>query len=61
MPFAYGEANLGKSMHNESEHRPPHVIADELSRESDLDEATELATELARALEDQKKKMAQSA
>jgi len=48
-------------MRIDSEHRPPHIIADELSRESDLDEATELATELARSLEDQKKKMAQSA
>jgi hypothetical protein len=48
-------------MQMESEHRPPHVIAEELSRESDLDEATELATELARSLEDEKKKMAQSA
>lgn len=45
----------------ESEHRPPHVIAEELSHESDLDEAAELATELARSLEDQKKEMAQSA
>jgi hypothetical protein len=52
---------LGFCMQIESAHRPPHVIADELSRESDLDEATELATELARSLEDQKKKMAQSA
>jgi hypothetical protein len=48
-------------MQIEREHRPPHVIAEELSHESDLDEATELATELARSLEDQKKKMAQSA
>jgi len=48
-------------MRIDSEHRPPHIIADELWRESDLDEATELATELARSLEDQKKKMAQSA
>ena len=51
---------LRNFMQIESAHRPPHVIADELSRESDLDEATELATELARSLEDQKKKMAQS-
>ena len=48
-------------MHLETEHRPPHVIAEELSRENDLDEATELATELALSIEDQKKKMAQSA
>jgi hypothetical protein len=43
-------------MHSEAEHRPPEIIAEELSRENDLDEATELATELALALEDQKKK-----
>ncbi len=48
-------------MQIEFAHRPPHVIAEELSRESDLDEATELATELARSLEDQKEKIAQSA
>jgi hypothetical protein len=48
-------------MHLETEHRPPQVIAEELSRENDLDEATELATELALSIEDQKKKMAQSA
>lgn len=43
-------------MYSESEHRPPEIIAEELSRENDLDEATELATELALSLEDQKKK-----
>jgi hypothetical protein len=53
--------DLGTFMYSESEHRPPHVIAEELSRENDLDEATELATELAHSIEDQKKKMAQSA
>ena len=48
-------------MDSETEHRPPQIIAEELSRENDLDEATELATELALSLEDQKKKkMAQS-
>ena len=36
--------------------RPPEVIAEELLRESDLDEAAELATELARSLEEQKQK-----
>ena len=64
MSFAYGELvvrTIGKSMHLETEHRPPQVIAEELSRENDLDEATELATELALSMEDQKKKMAQSA
>jgi len=40
-------------MIRESAHRPPHVIAEELSRENDLDEAAELATELARSLEAQ--------
>jgi len=48
-------------MYSETDHRPPQVIAEELGRVNDLDEATELATELARSLEDQKKKMAQSA
>ena len=48
-------------MHWENEHRPPHVIAEELARASDLDEATELAAELAFSIEDQKKKMAESA
>ena len=48
-------------MYSENEHRPPHVIADELSCENDLDEAAELATELARSLEDQKKKLAHPA
>ena len=43
-------------MYSESEHRPPEIIAEELSRENDLDEATELATELALSLEDQKNK-----
>lgn len=61
MFFAYGGAILGTCMPIDCEHRPPHIIADELSRESDLDEATELATELARSLEDEKKKIAQSA
>ena len=39
------------------ESRPFEVIADELSRESDLDEAAELATELARSLEDEKNEL----
>ena len=39
------------------ESRPPEVIAEELSRENDLDEAAELATELARSLEDQKNEL----
>jgi hypothetical protein len=43
-------------MYSESEHRPPEIIAEELSRENDCDEAAELATELALSLEDQKKK-----
>ena len=48
-------------MHSESENRPPHVIAEELARESDLDEATELATELALSIEEERKKLAKSA
>ena len=48
-------------MYSESEHRPPQVVAEELSREDDLDEATELATELALSIEDQKQKLANPA
>jgi hypothetical protein len=44
-------------MIRESAHRPPHVIAEELSRENDLDEAAELATELARSLEAQNQEL----
>ena len=48
-------------MIRESAHRPPHVIAEELARANDLDEAAELATELARSLEQQSEELAKPA
>jgi hypothetical protein len=52
---------MGKFMIRESAYRPPHVIAEELSRENDLDQAAELATELARSLEAQRQELAKPA